>query len=105
MAKAELTGVAHRMVAAHENAVEGLPTLLAGLYTAQQLQLDPSLVASLCELIIWTRLLYMPLYYVGRFNMLRTAVWATGFFAAVWMIALSVFPQELVPIVCGGVSA
>jgi uncharacterized MAPEG superfamily protein len=92
-AKAELTGLPHRMVAAHENAIEGLPQLLAGLYAAREGDVDPHLLATLCELVIFTRLLYMPLYYWGRFNILRTIVWATGFFACVFMVFLSVFPN------------
>uniref|UniRef100_A0A7S0FR81 MAPEG family protein n=1 Tax=Minutocellus polymorphus TaxID=265543 RepID=A0A7S0FR81_9STRA len=94
LAKAQLRGLPHRMVAAHNNAIEGLPNLLAGVFAASQCDaLDPYLEAALCELVIFTRLLYMPAYYWGRYNAIRTILWATGFFACVFLVFLTVYPD------------
>ena len=94
-AKAKLDGLPARMHAAHSNTVEGLPVFLAGIFPAVHLRLDPALTAELCVLYIVCRIAYFPLYYAS-IDLLRTLVWATGFFASLLLAVIATFP-ELAP--------
>ena len=80
---------AHRMMAAHVNAVENLVVFAPLVLTAQALNIHTATTAFACALFFWCRLIYVAVYTAG-IPVVRTLAFAGGWVAQM-MLVLAIF--------------
>ena len=95
-AKDKSLGWMYRMHCAHDNTLECLVWMTATIFVADKLELDETLVAKWCTLIVVSRTFY-PIFYVLDIDALRTTSFAVGFFSAFVMGWVAVFPDAMLP--------
>jgi len=85
----ELTGVAGRMWRASNNGVVGLAVFAPAVLLLQaQGGFTPGTLLA-CQIVLLTRLIYIPLYAFG-IPWARTLIWIIGFFANMWLYLLAI---------------
>ena len=86
---AKLEGAQARAYAAHNNGFEAFPIFAAMVLMAGQSGADPVMVGRLAMLFIAARALYVFAYITNR-PLLRSIVWAVGFFACLGIGTLAI---------------
>jgi uncharacterized MAPEG superfamily protein len=80
---------AHRMMAAHVNAVENLVVFAPLVLTAQALNIHTATTAFACALYFWSRLAHVAIYTAG-IPVLRTVSFTGGWIAQA-ILVLAIF--------------
>ena len=88
---AGLEGYRARAYAAHANGFEALPLFAAVVLMAAQAGADPVLTSRLAVVFVVARIAYT-LAYIADLALLRSLVWAVGFFTCFAIGALAITP-------------
>lgn len=89
-----LGDILYKLQCAHENTLEAIVMATVAVVTASNLGLDQVVFAKLSIFNLLARMAYPFLSVLGP-DMIRSAVFAFGFFSSMWIVMYSLFPELL----------